>query len=306
MRCADSQRGTAILLAMITVMIGAGIAASVLANLGRSLDGASGRDDQTQARLLARGAVDWARNVLADDRMRTAVDHLKEPWAVRVPPTPVGEAEVGGEIQDWSGRFNLNNLAPDGKPDAAAGEAFVRLLEAVGVGTGEAQRLAARLVERIAYAGDEADRPRAGRAHDAAARPLARALVDVAELSAIAGYTPELVARLADYAVALPAPSRVNINTAPAEVVFALTSGLALDGARVLVAERERAWFRDLADFSARLPAGAQAADATRVDVLSRFFLVTGRARHGVAVVRMQVLLDRNTTWPDIVWQRIL
>jgi general secretion pathway protein K len=39
--------------------------------------------------------------------------------------------------------------------------------------------------------------------------------------------------------------------------------------------------------------------------VQSRFFLVTGRARRGVAMVRMEVLLDRNETWPDIVWQRI-
>lgn len=306
MRYADSQRGTAILLAMVTVMISAGIAASVLASLGRSLDSASGRDDQLQARLLARGAVDWARNVLADDRMRTAVDHPKEPWAVRVPPTPVGEAEVGGEIQDWSGRFNLNNLAPHGEPDAAAAAAFVRLLEAVGVGTGEAQRLTARLVERIAYAAAAAAQPGTGAGPVPTPRTGARALVDVAELSAIPGFTPELVARLAEFAAALPAPSRINVNTAPAEVVFALTSGLGLDGARVLVAERERAWFRDLADFAARLPPGAQAADATRLDVQSRFFLVTGRARRGVATVRMEILLDRNETWPDIVWQRIL
>lgn len=305
MRYADSQRGAAVLLAMVTVVISAGIATSVLANLGRSLDGASGRDDQVQARLLARGAVDWARNVLADDRMRTAVDHLKEPWAVRVPPTPVGEAEVGGEIQDWSGRFNLNNLAPHGEPDVAAAAAFARLLEAVGVGSGEAQRLTARLLERLAYAADEAGGKPAGSGGRRTA-PGARALVDVAELSAISGFTPELVARLAEFAAALPAPSRVNVNTAPAEVIFALTSGLGLDGARVLVAERERAWFRDLADFAARLPQGAQPADATRLDVQSRFFVVTGRARRGVAMVRMEVLLDRNETWPDIVWQRIL
>nr|MBL8457457.1 general secretion pathway protein GspK [Zoogloeaceae bacterium] len=77
MPCADfaRQRGAAIILALLTVMLAAAIAAATIASLGRSIDSSTGLQDQAQARRLARGAADWARNVLADDGMRTTVDH---------------------------------------------------------------------------------------------------------------------------------------------------------------------------------------------------------------------------------------
>ncbi|MFN3985102.1 MAG: type II secretion system minor pseudopilin GspK [Rhodocyclaceae bacterium] len=298
-------RGAAVVLALVTVFLAAGIAAAVIGNLGRSIDSATGLQDQSQARLLARGATDWARNVLADDKMNTAVDHLREPWAVRVPPTPVGEAEVSGEIQDWSGRFNLNNLAPEGKPDLTATAQFERLLLGLSVPPGRAGQLAETLLDWIS-----ADQPegegggRSARRSTPADAPRGP-LIDLRELIRVPGFDAELVALLGDFAVAVPAPSKINVNTAPAEVVFALTSGLDINAARVLVAERDRAWFRDLADFTARLPSGATATAPAGLDVRSRFFLVTGRARNGVSVVAMEALLDRKDTWPEILWQKI-
>lgn len=289
---------------MITVLIGASVAASVIVSLDRSIDSVTGHQDQAQARLLARAAVDWARNVLADDRMRTAVDHANEPWSVRIPPTPVGEAEVSGEIQDWSGRFNVNDLAPGGKPNLQTASQFNRLLTALGVDPVEAAALTSRLSEWISF---DPQTPSSAPVYaPGGPERMRRPLMDVSELAAIPGFTSELVSRLATVAVAVPAPTRVNVNTAPAEVIFAITSHLDLNGARVLVAERERAWFRDVTDFSLRLPAGAEASAPGRLDVRSRHFLVTGRARYGVAVVRMEVLLDRNDIWPNILWQRIL
>lgn len=316
MRCADRsrplpapfapvrQRGAAVVLALVTVFLAASVAAAIIGSLGRSIDSATGLQDQAQARLLARGAIDWARNVLADDERSTPVDHLREPWAVRVPPTPVGEAEVSGEIIDWSGRFNLNNLAPEGKPELLARHQFERLLSALEVPANRAVQLADALLEWIAPPDEEANarsRPGAPTARSAPHGPL----VDLGELLAVPGFDPRLVARLAEVAVAVPAPSKINVNTAPAEVLFAITSGLELNAATVLVAERDRAWFRDVADFTARLPAGASVDSPALLDVRSRFFLVTGRARNGVSVVSLDVLLDRKNTWPDILWQRI-
>ena len=297
---------------MITVLVCAGVAASVIASLGRSIDNAAGRQDQAQARLLARAAADWSRNVLADDRMHTAADHLREPWAVRVPPTPVGDAEVSGEIQDWSGRFNLNNLAPDGRAAPEAVAAFERLLSTLDVGPVQAQRLGTALVDWIATP-DEDDSPRRpggaaqlpGLDRRAALAPRGP-LAEIGELRNVPGFDDALIERLRELVVSVPAPSRINLNTAPPEVIFALVPGLDLNTARVLVAERDRSWYRNLADFTSRLPPGAEPPDASTVDVRSRHFLVTGRARYGNAMVRMEVLLDREQTWPEILWQRIL
>ena len=293
------------ILALVTVFLAATVAASVIAGMGRSIDSAAGLQDQGQARWLARGAADWARNVLADDMMRTPVDHLREPWAVKVPPTPVGEAEVAGEIQDWSGRFNVNNLAPAGKPDLNAAAQFARLLSAVDVSPSQAEQLAQRVQSWISARAD-APAGATGSRTPAGWRPPHGPLADLGELRAIDGFDEGLLQRLKPLAVAVPAPSKININTAPAEVLFALTTGMDLSAASVLVAERERSWFRNVADLSARLPPGASVSASSNLDVRSRFFLVTGRARQGVAVVSMEVLLDRRETWPEIVWQRIL
>ncbi len=288
------QGGAAILLAMITLFVCAGLAASMIGQLGRSVDSASGQQDLAQARILARAAVDWARNILADDRIRTAVDHPGQPWAIRVPPTPVENGEVSGEIQCWSGRFNLNNLAPQGEPDTAAISAFVRLLQAIDVSPAQALRLADALTRRLSVSAQS----RSGAAHGP--------LVDASELATLPGVDEGLLDRLQPLVVALPAPSRINLNTAPAEVLMAVTEGLDRVNARALVAERERIWYRNLADYTSRLPPNASITNPQSVDIRSRHFLVTGRAGYGVATVRLEVLLDRAEVWPDIIWQRLL
>lgn len=306
------QRGAAVILALLTVALVAGLAAAAVGDLGVAMDQVTGRHDQAQARQLARGAVDWARNVLAEDARGSTVDHLGEAWAVQVPPTPVEEGELAGEIREQSGRINLNNLVQADGPDLGEMDQFLRLLAILGVGDSQALDLRAALLDWL----DADEEPRLpGGAESTwygAQTPPRRStngpLAAVAELAQVRGFTPELVARLTPFVAALPAGSRINVNTAPAEVLAAATPGLGLDTARALVAERGRAWFKDIADFEARLKSRSPDADpdTARLATTSRHFLVTGRARFGVAMVRMEVLLDRSQNWPTIVWQKLL
>jgi len=306
---AGRQHGAAVILALLTVALVAGLAAASMGDLGVAMDQVAGRHDQAQARQLARGAVDWARNVLSEDARTSQVDHLGEAWAVKVPPTPVEEGEVGGELQELSGRLNLNNLAGD-SADIVEVERFQRLLSIAGVADGDTLSLTAALLDWL----DRDDSPRLpGGAESAwygAQTPPRRAangpLVAVAELLQVRGFSPQLVARLTPYVAALPAGTAVNVNTAPAEVLAAVVPELTLDAARLLVVQRNRAWFKDVNDFKARLPSPDLQPDLTRLSVTSRHFLATGRARYGVAMVRMEVLLERSQNWSTIVWQKLL
>lgn len=303
MPCADRhprQTGAAIVTAMLAVLLVASIAAALLADLGQSIDVGSGLHDQAQARQLARGAVDWARNVLADDKKRSTVDHAAELWATPVPPIPVEEGEIGGEIVDLSGRFNLNNLAPQGKADDTAAAQFERLLVALGIAPQRAQALRRAVLARLVSAGEDAG-PVPGSDRSAVSGPL----LDVAELAALPGFDAPTLARLGPFVAALRSPSKINVNTAPAEVLQAVIRGLELADARALVAERERAWFRHLGDLQGRLPPGASLDASASLDVQSSFFLVTSRARYGRAMVKIEALLERSHTWPEVVWLRI-
>ncbi|MBL8457727.1 type II secretion system minor pseudopilin GspK [Zoogloea sp.] len=311
---ARPQRGAAVILALLTVALVAGIAAAAVGDLGVAMDQVIGRHDQAQARQLARGAVDWARNVLAEDVNRGNVDHLGEAWAVKVPPTPVEEGEVSGELQDLSGRFNLNKLVQIDGPNPRERDRFMRLLNHLGVGQSDALDLANALADWL----DRDDSPTLPggaesswyAAQQPPRRPANGPLASVAELAQIRGFSPSLVARLTPFVAALPgSDSRINVNTAPPEVLAAAVADLPLDTARLMVVERGRAWFTSIASVDAWLEnRGLEHPDTSGLDVQSHHFLATGRARFGVAMVRMDVLLYRPSgqKWSTIVWQKLL
>jgi len=304
------QRGAALILALMTVALITGIAAAIIGGLDVAVDSAIGRHDQAQARLLARSAVDLARHLLADDARTSGVVHLGERWATGVQRTAVEGGEIAASIQDMSGRINLNDLVSQTGDDEGNIAVLLRLFEMLGLK--DSQSLLAALLDWL----DPDDTPRVpGGAESAwygAQRVPRRAantqLSSIEELGQVRGFSPEVVAALMPFVVALPGVSPVNVNTAGAEVLAATVPGLTLAMAQVVVTERQRAWFKDVADFTARQPSvpdetGAQEAMA-QLSTGSRYFLVTGRARYGVAMVRMEALLERSENWPTIVWQR--
>lgn len=315
-RCARraAQRGAAVVLALLTVSFAAMLAAAALADFGHGLDMLGGRHDQAQAWQLGRAAVDWSRNILADDARRTPTDHLGEIWTTEIPVTAIGndtaDGSVGGSIRDLSGRFNLNDLAPRGRVDTQAITRFARLLGLVGMSGASANAAAQALAAHLQGGAADAEAGRGARAAaDAGGGGSAeadagggRALVEARELVVLGLVPPATFAALEPHVVAAPAGAPININTASAEVLAAVLDGLSLDAARNLVAARERAWFRNLGDLQGRLPEGAGLPAGRALDVRSRYFLVTVTAAYGDAVLNLQAMLDRESNWPAILW----
>jgi general secretion pathway protein K len=234
------------------------------------------------------------------------VDHLGEPWALRLPPMPVENGELVGQIEDQQGKFNLNNLVTQGKINVAQLAHFRNLLATLG--------LPAELGDALAdwIDADSQPQPRDG-AEDAyylALNPpyLAanRPLVDIDELALVRGFDDNVRARLRPYVSALPTATAVNVNTAPAEVIAAVIDGLDFGGAQLLVAQRDRAYFLSTGDFLTRLPRGVEAATSD-ISVGSDYFMATLRVTIGGAQARGTALLARRGSgWPDIVWRKYL
>ncbi len=316
-RCARraAQRGAAVVLALLTVSFAAMLAAAALADFGHGLDMLGGRHDQAQAWQLGRAAVDWSRNILADDARRTPTDHLAEIWTTEIPVTAIGsdtaDGSVGGSIRDLSGRFNLNDLARNGRPDPRAIARFARLLGLVGMSGAGANVTAQALATHLQGGPTDADPLQPTRTPQRPLRQLpapGRSRAADAHWSrhaelVLLGLVPAATfAALEPHVVAAPAGAPININTASAEVLAAVIDGLSLDVARNLVAARERAWFRNLGDLQGRLPEGADLPAGRLLDVRSRYFLVTVTATYGDAVLNLQAMLDRESNWPDILW----
>lgn len=298
------QRGVAIVLALSVVALAALAATAMLvaqSTWARQVELTAGH---AQAQHLLQAGLDWSRAVLSDDRRANDVDHLGEPWALRLPSMPVENGSLTGHVEDQQGRFNLNNLLKDGRVDVAQLERFRRLLAILALPPALADSLADWIDA------DREPQPRGGAedAHYLALQPpyLAanRPLTDIAELALVAGFDDTVRARLRPFVTALPRFTAVNVNTAPPEVIAASVAGLGLDEARAMVARRERTWFRDTSEFSSQLPSGLSV-PSENIAVSSDYFIATMAITIGGAQARGSALLAReNAGWPAVVWRK--
>ena len=300
------QQGVAIVLAISVVALAALVAAAIMVSQSTWARQLELTAEHVQARAVLQAGADWARAVLADDRRVSNVDHLGEPWAQRLPPMPVENGELAGQIDDQQGAFNVNNLVADGKVNVVQLAHFQRLLAILGL----PDALAYTLADWIDS--DSQPQPQGGAEDEyylaldppylAANRPL----IDVSELALVSGYDASVRTRLQPYVSALPAFTAVNVNTAPPEVIAAVVDGLDLSSAQALVAQRDQAYFRDTGDFTRRLPRGATAA-AGDISVSTDYFMAALRVSVGGAQARGKALFARaGSGWPVVLWRKYL
>lgn len=300
------ERGVAIITVILIVALAAGMAAFMAWQQQIWLRQVENLRDQAQAQAVARAAIDWARAVLAEDARKNNVDHLGENWATVLVPLPVENGRASGSIADQQGLFNLNNLVRNGKaspPDLAV---LRRLLQQLDL-PADLANAAADWIDPDAEAllpGGAEDIDYL--AMDPPGRSANRMMTEVGNLYRVKGYSRETVERLRPFVTALPEPTPVNVNTAPAEVLAALFQDLTLDDAKALAEARKSGYFRDQADFRSRLPAAksGQIRD-NDFSVSSRYFMVTASASFGRAQVGYNALLARQgDEWPVVVWKK--
>ncbi len=298
------QRGAALVSALLVVALVTTLASAMIWRQDLWLRQVETRRDLAQARMLAIAAVDWARAVLAEDaRTSNQYDHPSEPWGTKVPQLPAEGGEVGGEMTDEQGKWNINNLLSGGKISSAELEVFKRLLDLLD--------LPPELAISVADWVDGPKEASPGGAEDAYYLALSppyrsanRELEDVDDLLHVRGFDAASVLRLRPYVTALPGYNKVNINTASAIVIAAELPGLSVSEAPQIIANRDRIPFRNMADFSNRLttPQAVSSSDAQRLDTRSRYFTAYVHAHYGQADLSCTALLDRINAWPDILW----
>jgi general secretion pathway protein K len=299
------QRGVAIVLAISVVAVAAVVASAIAVTLSTWSRQRELAAHHAQAQALLRAGVDWARAVLSDDLRSSRVDHLGEAWALRLAPIPIENGRLAGLIEDQQAAFNLNNIVKNGKVDPSQLDRFRRLLSILGLPTA----LAGALADWIDSDGEAQPGGGAEDPYYLALEPpyvsANRPLVDVAEIALVRGFDAEVMARLRPFVTALPGSTLVNVNTAPPQVLAAVVDGLSLDAALELAAQRDRAYFVDIADFTARLPRGAVVAGAITVN--SQYFTASARAIIGGVEARGVALLERKGPgWPTVVWRKYL
>ena len=309
-RATHVQRGAALLAAMITVTLVATLAAAALWRQWRGVEVEAAERARVQSAWLLTGALDWSRLILSgdyseDERKRQMVDYLGEAWAVPLAEARLStflaagesssdthrDAFLSGEVTDLQSRLNVMNLAvgdANGRQEAYL--RFQRLFELLNLRNAEL----ALLRDNLQRAAD-AMKAAAPDGNDAPLLP--RRFDQLAWL----GLSPESLQVLRPYLTVLPlegsAATKVNVNTAPAPVLVAAL-GLNPADAQRLVGERERDFFKDLAD--ARL----QRADTAWAGVNSSFFEVRGRLRlDDVALEEVSVVRRTGRNRVSTLWR---
>lgn len=293
----SAQRGAALLAAMLTVTLVATFAAGALWNQWRSVEIEAADRTRVQSSWILTGALDWARLILREDA-RSPTDHLGEPWAVPLQEarlstflaadqsnnTEPGDADnvfLSGDIMDLQSRLNVTNLVEAATLRADALVTFQRLFDVLGLPQSELTRMA----ENLRFASDISTDNRSS-----AQAPLLPQRVEQLEWL---GLSPATVAALEPYVTVLPGPTPINLNTASAQVIYAVGRDFGMAEAQRLVSERQRQPFRVMTDVKPLLPEGGAFAQAS-VAVGSRFFEVRGRLRLDDMVIEERSIVQRD------------
>ena len=306
MRAARTQRGIALVTAVMIVAIAAAIAAQIAFAHQIWTRQMENIFDRGATDWLRRGALHWASTALVEDAAQgNTVDHLGERWAMGLPTLPVEGGTIRVSIEDGQARFNLNNLVRNNVASPADLEVLRRLLEALRVDPSLRYALL-DWIDPDSNAGpggaEDIDYLNGSPPYRAANRPLA----SVEELRLVRGFDAKTVAMLAQYVTVLPVASTlVNVNTASPVLLSALVPGLDIASAQRIADDRRDNPFRDLPAFASRLPRGVPLPSGV-ASVTSDYFLVTletsiGRhERHSEAL--LQRLAGGKST--ELIWHR--
>lgn len=290
------QTGVALLTAMLIAAIATVAAVAMAARQQLDMRRTGNVLDTDQAYLFTLGVESWAKEILARDRRDGEVDHPEEDWATILPPIEVEGAVVAGRIEDMQGRFNINNLLDaEGRASEDDVQRFRRLLATLELDEG----LADAVVDWID--GDLEPRFPNG-AEDtiylgmAPPYRAANALMESpSELLLVNGFTPEIYAVLAPYVTTLPARTPININTASAPVLMALTEGITESDATQLIDERGEKGYQTVEDFLAHPLLKERRQNIASIAVSTSYFMIHAHARFERSQVDLHSLVARSS-----------
>lgn len=297
---AGRQRGAALITALVIVALALILVTALVWDTHLAVRRAGNIKFFTQAYAYALGAEDWAAQILRRDRQGTETDTLTEAWATPIAGLPIEGGQLGGQIEDLQGRFNLNNLVSEttegSQVNPVAVQQFRRLLNALGINA----PLEPAVVDWL-DSNQQANFP--GGAEDGdylrltpAYRTGTGMMASISELRLIAGVTPEIYAALAPYVATLPLRNTaINVNTAPLPVLQSLANGLDPAMLEELIASRQENPFTTPERFlgAANIQTD-NPAEQPLISVTSQYFHLHAVVNIGNITLNLYSLLQRD------------
>lgn len=305
------QKGVAVITALLLTTLAVTIVASLFWQQQVQVRSMENQRLHLQIQWILRGTLDWTKLILQQEAMtQPNYTSLKDVWAVPLANTRIDQyvdrervagesfdANLSGQIYDATARYNLTNLSKDGEVNQDEVTVFKQLLTLLRLDPGLALP-AAQLVA--------SSQLRQATNTQAAVAPKQMRAIELEDFLEVPGFTVETLEKLRKFAIVLPDPSPVNVNTAPAEVLAAVLS-TQLATAQALITQRDRSAWNKTQDFNSSLLAfGGPNSAASNISVKSEWFLVQSWLKLDRASLNTEVLINRKMTAPayktDVIW----
>jgi general secretion pathway protein K len=356
-----TQRGAALLTAMLTVTLVATFAAAALWQQWRATEVEGAERARVQSGWVLVGALDWSRLILREDARASAsshgADHLGEPWAIPLAEAKLSsflaadknissdaleglpDAFLSGRIIDAQSKLNVMNLVQGGKPVESAVAAFTKLFQLLNLPASEVSVLVSNLQQALPPAA-AASASSTGTGSTAATTTGTTATTSTTSTGSTSststssatgtttgttagsdtpgtgpllpqhtyqlvwlGLSSSTAAALEPYVTVLPATTKLNLNTASAEAIYASVPKLDMAGAKRLVEHRARSYFKSLADANLLVPENSVQFNDAQHSIATSYFEVQARLRLDNAWVEERTLLQRDNLDVRIVWR---
>ncbi len=313
----QSQRGGALLMAMVIVTLVTTLAASMVWMQWRAVQVESAERSLVQSQWVLRGFLDYGRIILREDvrNPSNTTDHLGEQWAVPLEEVSIAtflsddknntddapEGFLSGRIVDATARYHLYNLIKinvesfddvvDINPQQLA--VFKRLCEFAGVPPSVADVMAQNL-RKVFKSWIPIDVDMTSKPEMRAAPLRPQTLDQLVWLGVDAG----TIERLRPFVVVFPIYSidavPVNVNTASREVLAAVVPGLDLARADRLVQARQKKPFVNVSDMQSVVGQLNLANTDNSLSTSSKYFELQGRMRLSDRVLVQRFIVERD------------
>jgi general secretion pathway protein K len=301
-----SSKGSATITALIVVGVATVLLSGLIWRQEIQMRVLENFREQTQVKWLQRSAVDFARLILNEDQRQSNVDHLGEIWAIPLLDSQVGKflqnADITedvskvvllGSISDAQALFNLRNLWNESHQfiNYQEVEAYARLLQALNLES----RIALQTAEFF--------------------REIGYIPSDIASIYALSVYQQSESATLRPFLILLPNTSKINVNTASAEILMAVTPGLSRVSANRFIQTRSQKPVQSFNEIISQLSDAGVALNgfpnANSVDFRSQFWLVKTEIKiknnyfNHVSLIKRNGPQTKKEDATEILWSRV-
>lgn len=292
-KIASSQRGIALVVALLITAIVVAVITEIVYAVHLEASMTEAFADSQKASILAEGGVDLATLAISETFEDKGYIYFTAPEAHRKFPAGGGELDI--RVEDEQGKFPLNSIVyQSGEANEEKYAAFKRLLSSLRL----PEELAASMADWI----DSNDAQRLGGAESRDYYGLQNppyqarnaALDSLDEMLLVKGYSPAVFKKLSPY-VTVYGDGLVNVNTAPREVITALSGDITVDMAQRVIDYREKEPFKDASEI--RKVTGFETIGFSlqgAITVASGYFRIYSRGVAGEGIRDVEAVVELN------------